>query len=92
MGSSYLMTQRYAVFSPPTASVHYDAALRRMGLGGQVPDVPTVLPTPRPDEEAAPEPDGPEKPLHVKAEEQGFAVKAPPGGLTLNTRERREQV
>jgi hypothetical protein len=36
------------------------AALRRMGLDGEVPNVPTVLPTPRPDEEAAPEPDGPE--------------------------------
>ena len=51
------MTQRYAVYSPPTASVHYDAALRRMGMGSEVPvDVPVV----RADEEAAPEPDGPE--------------------------------
>ncbi len=52
--------ERYAVYVPPTASVHYDAALEHMGLGGEAPDVPTVVPTPRPDEEAAPEPEGPE--------------------------------
>jgi integrase len=55
------MTQRYAVYAPPTASVHYDAALKQMGLGGdEAPDVPTVVPTPPLDEEAAPEPEGPE--------------------------------
>ncbi len=31
-----------------------------MGLGGEGPDVPTIFPKPRPDEEAAPAPEGPE--------------------------------
>jgi hypothetical protein len=55
------MTQRYAVYCPPVTSVHYEAALRQMGMGsGEAPDVPTVVPTPRPDEDAASEPEGPE--------------------------------
>jgi hypothetical protein len=33
-----------------------------------------------------------QKPRHVKAEGQGFAVKASVDGLTLNTRERCERV
>lgn len=55
------MTQRYAVYCPPVASVHYEAALSQMGMGsGEAPDVPTVVPTPEGDEEAASEPEGPE--------------------------------
>ncbi len=40
------MTQRYAVYSPPTESVHYNSALERMGMGAPE-DVPTIVPTPR---------------------------------------------
>ena len=40
------MTQRYAVYSPPTESVHYNTALEAMGMG--VPEgVPTLVPAPR---------------------------------------------
>jgi hypothetical protein len=59
-----------------------------MGLGGEAPDAPTIPPTPQPDDETAPEPDGPEA-ASRQGERRGrdFTVKAPSGGLTLNTRE-----
>ena len=51
------MTQRYAVYSPPAASIHYDAAIRRMGMGGEV---PALVPVVEAEKKAAPEPEGPE--------------------------------
>ena len=46
-----------AVYSPPTASVHYDAALKWMGMRGEV---PVVVPVVEAEKEVAPEPEGPE--------------------------------
>ena len=41
--ANIIMTQRYAIYSPPTASTHYSAALERMGMGRQK-GSPAVIP------------------------------------------------
>ena len=37
------MTQRYAVYAPPTASTHYNSALERMGISEKAPNPAGVI-------------------------------------------------
>ncbi len=41
--ASITMTQRYAVYAPSIASVHYQAALHGMGMAGETPAEPGAL-------------------------------------------------